>query len=122
MPIASIGAGAGLIPPPEIPGRETRASEWRETVAQIAASMPGNGERTVADEQGISRMAADIATLSQAFNRRLQFVVDHQSSEIVVKVIDNSTNEVVRVIPPEELQRLCRNIQETMGVLLSERV
>jgi len=41
---------------------------------------------------------------------------------VIVKVIDNATDEVVKVLPPEELQRLPRNDQETTGFLLNERV
>jgi len=121
MPISSIGSGASLIPSFELPGRETRATEQRVTVAQVAASLPGNGGQG-SEEQGLNRMAADIANFGLTFDRRLQFVVDQQSNEIIVKVIDNMTDEVVRVLPPEELQRLHRSLSETMGSLLSERV
>ncbi|MCL2190360.1 MAG: flagellar protein FlaG [Treponema sp.] len=84
----------------------------------MAVSIPGNDERTVSEEREPDRVTAEI---TGTYNRRLQFVVDHNSSEVIVKVIDNATDEVVRVLPPEELQRL-RSPQETMGSLLSERV
>ncbi|MCL2600659.1 MAG: flagellar protein FlaG [Treponema sp.] len=122
MPIASIGSSASLISSLDFPVRETHFTERRETVAQVAASLPGSGERSGSSEQGLSRMAADIANFGQTINRRLQFVVDQQSNEVIVKVIDNTTNEVVRVLPPEELQRLHRNLQETIGFLFNERV
>ena len=121
MPIASIGSSANIIPPLEFPGRETRASERRETLVQVAVSLPGNGERSDSEEREPNRMAVDIASSGQALNRRLQFVVDHQSNEVLVKVIDSSTDEVVRVLPPEELQRLYRK-QGTNGSLLNEQV
>lgn len=121
MPVASIGASASLIPHLEVPGRETRSPEQRETVTQVAASLPGSGERSDSEEREPNRMAVDMASSGQALNRRLQFVVDHQSDEILVKVIDNSTDEVVRVLPPEELQRLYRR-QGTSGSLLNEQV
>jgi len=121
MPISSIGSSASLIPPLELPGRETRSTEQRATLSQVAASMPGNGRQAGAEEQGLNRMAVDIANFGLTFNRRLQFEVDHQSNEIIVKVIDKTTDEVVRVLPPEELQRLHRNLQETIGFLLSEQ-
>jgi len=62
----------------------------------------------------------DLERVSQAFNKKLQFVVDHSSNEVIVKVIDKETDKVIKVIPPEELQRLHKNIKEAIGLLLDE--
>jgi flagellar protein FlaG len=60
--------------------------------------------------------------VSLAFNKRLKFVVDHQSHEVTVKVIDEETDKVIKVLPPEELQRLHSRLRETIGFLLDEMV
>ena len=62
----------------------------------------------------------DLERIGQAFNRKLQFVVDHNSNEVTVKVIDKETDKVIKVIPPEELQRLHRHLKETIGLLFDE--
>lgn len=121
MPISSIGYSASLIPLSELPGRETRAMEQRVVAAELATSLPGNSEHADSAEYGPVRVDVSIANFELTYNRRLQFEVDHQSNEIIVKVIDNETDEVVRVLPPEELQRLHRNTLEANGSLLSER-
>lgn len=64
----------------------------------------------------------DLQQIGQAFNKKLQFVVDHGSNEVLVKVIDKETDKVIKVIPPEELQRLHRNLKEAIGLLLDEMV
>ena len=121
MPIASLGASASLIPSFEHHGRETRTTEQRAALAQVAVSLPSDVEQTGHEEQGSDRMPDGIDGFGLTYDRRLQFVVDHSSNEVIVKVIDNTTDEVVRVLPPEELQRLHRGgMQE--GSLLSERV
>jgi len=56
------------------------------------------------------------------FNRRLQFVVDHNSNQVIVKVLDKETDKVIKVLPPEELQRLHRNLRESVGFLFDESV
>ena len=56
------------------------------------------------------------------FNRKLQFVVDHNSNQVIVKVIDKETDKVIKVLPPEELQRLHSNLKDTIGFLFDERV
>ena len=65
---------------------------------------------------------ADLKRVGQAFNKKLQFEVDYNSNEVVVKVIDKETDKVIKVIPPEELQRLHRNIKEAIGLLFNEMV
>lgn len=122
MPITSIGSSASLIPSLEHQGRDAKTTEQREriTLAQTVVSMPGSGEQTGSKEQEQNRMAEDTTGFGLTYNRRLQFVVDQDSNEVIVKVIDNNTDEVVRVLPPEELQRLYRGQRE--GSLLNERV
>ena len=72
--------------------------------------------------QSTKSQALDFEKIGQAFNRKLQFVVDHSSNEVLVKVIDKETDKVIKVIPPEELQRLHRNLKEAIGLLFSEKV
>jgi flagellar protein FlaG len=84
--------------------------------------LPGNSGQTNFTPQELKRVAADIERVSQTFNKKLQFVVDHQSQEVIVKVIDNETDKVIKVLPPEELQRLHRKIKETIGFLFNEQV
>jgi flagellar protein FlaG len=60
--------------------------------------------------------------LQRVFSRRLQFVVDQSSQQVIVKVIDKETDKVIKELPPEELQRLHRNIKEAIGLLYDELV
>jgi flagellar protein FlaG len=70
----------------------------------------------------IGPAVADLERVTLAFNRRLKFEVDHESHEVTVKVIDGETDKVIKVLPPEELQRLHDSIKETIGFLFDERV
>jgi flagellar protein FlaG len=73
--------------------------------------------------QAIRSTAADLERISSSsFNKKLQFVVDHTSNEVIVKVIDRSTDKVIRELPPEELQRLHENLKEAIGLLFDEMV
>jgi flagellar protein FlaG len=66
--------------------------------------------------------ASDLQRLSQAFNKKLQFVVDQRSNQVIVKVIDKATDKVIKELPPEELQRLHRNLKEVIGLLFDEMI
>jgi len=75
-----------------------------------------------ANPQIINSTTADLEKIGLAFNRKLQFVVDHGSNQVIIKVIDRETDKVIKEIPPEELQRLHNNLKEAIGLLFDERV
>jgi flagellar protein FlaG len=62
----------------------------------------------------------DIQRVSEAFNRRLSFSVNEKIGQVVVKVIDNDTDKVVREIPPTELQHVYERIREAIGLLFDK--
>jgi flagellar protein FlaG len=86
------------------------------------AALPGNGVSPEKAPADIGPVVADLERVTLAFNRKLKFEVDHESHEVTVKVIDGETDKVIKVLPPEELQRLHDSIKETIGFLFDERV
>jgi flagellar protein FlaG len=70
----------------------------------------------------VQNQIVDLERIGQAFNKKLRFVVDHNSNNVIVKVIDKETDKVIKEIPPEELQRLYRNLSEAIGLLFNEMV
>jgi flagellar protein FlaG len=62
----------------------------------------------------------DLQRVSETFNRRLSFSLNEKLGEVVVKVIDNDTDKVVREIPPAELQRVYERIREVIGLLFDK--
>lgn len=56
------------------------------------------------------------------FNRRLKFSVNEEINRVVVKVIDGTTDKVIKEIPPEEIQKLVARIKETIGILFDEEI
>ena len=120
MPISSVSAGVGYNPALELSRTQARVAQQQAAAAQLAASLPGTRQRSTPQE--LKRAAADIEQVGLTFNKQLKFVVDHQSQEVIVKVIDKNTDKVVKVLPPEELQRLHRKLKEAIGFLFNERV
>lgn len=53
----------------------------------------------------------------QRIDRDLNFTIDKDSGMTVVKVIDPSTDEVVRQIPTEEIMRVVRSLESGGGLL-----
>jgi flagellar protein FlaG len=109
--IVAAGSGASAAPVPE--SRQTEHTAARKTAVSLPGSTP---------YKAVESSAAELERVSFALNRKLRFAVDYESREVTVKVIDPETGKVVKILPPEELQRLHSRIQETIGFFFDERV
>lgn len=54
-------------------------------------------------------------------NRRFEFSIHERTKEIMVKVINSETNEVIREIPPEKILDMIATIWEMAGIIVDER-
>ncbi|MDR1105177.1 MAG: flagellar protein FlaG [Treponema sp.] len=129
LPVTAVGSRISLVPQQEFRrdavSRERVQAQARGRAAELAleqfeSSLPGG--QGSGKSHDIQKTAADLERISLAFNKKLQFVVDHQSHEVTVKVIDAATDKVIKVLPPEELQRLHNKIREAIGFLFDESV
>ncbi len=83
-----------------------------------AASQPSPPPSTIEIEASI----AELERVSGALNRRLKFSINRDLGQVVVKIVDASTDKVIKELPPRELQRLHVRIRETIGLLFDERI
>ena len=49
----------------------------------------------------------------------VRFERDNPAEELVVKIVDSETDEVIRQIPPEELLNLTKHLKELSGSLIN---
>ena len=121
MNAASMGNAIPAFAPQDIPQekRPPLPIEQKAKAEQAEASLPGTQKSKPVD---IQQTTSALEKISLAFNRRLKFVIDQESREILIKVIDNETDKVIKVLPPEELQRLHSRIRETIGFLFDRMI
>jgi flagellar protein FlaG len=55
------------------------------------------------------------------FNRRLEYSIHEGTKEIMVKVINSETNEVIREIPPEKILDMIAKLWKLVGLMVDER-
>ncbi|MFP3041777.1 flagellar protein FlaG [Treponema primitia] len=123
--MGTVLAARGVIPQQELPQiRASKAASAAHAAAieKFESTMPGNQSPAEQVSLDIGATVADLERVTLALNRRLKFEVDHESHEVIVKVIDGETDKVIKILPPEELQRLHDNIKETIGFLFDEKV
>lgn len=83
--------------------------------AEAAAQTPG-----IEVPGDLKAVIRDLQRVSEAFDRRLSFSLNEKLGQVIVKVIDNDTDKVVREIPPTELQHVYERIREVIGLLFDE--
>ena len=112
MTISNVGSSYKFSP--------EKSAQQRAITEKIIKSLPGSSGRNESGQRDIWQIAADFEFVSQTFDKKLKFVVDQNTNEVIVKVVDKSTDKVIKVLPPEELQRLHRKLKETIGFLFNE--
>ncbi|SHI81774.1 flagellar protein FlaG [Thermoclostridium caenicola] len=82
-------------------------------------------EETASDWQlseGFLRKAVEKANKTMAIqNRYLEFRIHERTNEIIVRVVDSETKEVIREIPSEKILDMFASMLEIAGLLVDER-
>ena len=84
--------------------------------ARVVDNLVENNAQVKADAQQLQRLS-DIV-----MGRKLQFNVNEELGSVVVKVVDPSTNQVIKEIPSADIQKLKINIRKAIGVLFDEMI
>lgn len=77
-------------------------------------------ERAAQEEEPLEDVVSNLNQLVRDLHRELQFSVDEDSGDTVIKVIDSKTDEVLRQIPSEEVMRLRQRLEEAAGVIFQD--
>lgn len=85
---------------PPAPSAATHATA--ENAVQAAAGS------TKALAAAVDQLNASIQTL----NRNLEFSIDKNSGNVLVKVVDSQTNEVIRQIPSEQALEMAQSLKD----------
>jgi flagellar protein FlaG len=95
--------------------------------AQTQAPAAPKPEQQQRDQRQVTREQLEKATekANQAvkvFQDHLEFKVHEATGQVMVKIVDNNTGEVLREIPPEKLLDMAANLMELAGILVDKRV
>jgi flagellar protein FlaG len=74
------------------------------------------------DQRTLAKAIAFANSVTRLFNTRLSFSYDERIKQVVIKVIENGTEEVLRQFPPEELIALHLQLKEQVQGIILNRV
>jgi len=108
------------------------ASEVRRPVGTSSASTFKQAEDTSKysltggkEEAAPTNLNSTVDEMNAEFaarNSTIRFRIDRESKELIVSVVDKTSDEVIREIPPEEVVRMRERLKEMAGLLLEETV
>jgi flagellar protein FlaG len=108
--IANVGVGSPAI---------TRTSSNRDTeVTQPRQSL----QKDIPSAEKIHKDVEAINAQLESMNMSIQFSVDKGSKDMVIKIVDKNTGEVIRQIPSAEMLRLWENMTEMAGLIVKKTV
>lgn len=114
----------------------TPAEVKQEPAVDPAKLLPNSGREVAKEAQQKEKYIEEAEQVSDAFimkaidkvnhtfemqKRSLRFQIHERTNEVIVKVIDSETEEVIREIPPEKLLDMFANMLELAGLLVDER-
>jgi flagellar protein FlaG len=102
--------------PPRVDERSTQPAP---PVGAVGKSKPADGVKP--SHQDVSAAVKKMNDAMLGSSQSLQFTIDEDSKDIVVKVIDQSTKEVVRQIPSKEALQIAKSIDKMQqGLLINQ--
>jgi flagellar protein FlaG len=104
---------------PRISQEYTQKPQFPEQRSKLGRARPPDA---VTKKEEIGKSLDILREAFRMFNRRLKFSVNEEIDRVVVKVVDGSTDKVIKEIPPEEIQKLVARIRETIGILFDQEI
>jgi flagellar protein FlaG len=106
------------------------ATSSADQVAQAPQTAAQQRAQDEANNKALEQAVSQMNTYAQNLQRSLQFRVDKDSGETVVRVVDPKTDEVIRQIPNEEVLLIANRMRaaatareaSTPGMLIQESV
>jgi flagellar protein FlaG len=123
--ISSISSGGKAAPNMTIANEERQAiavpmtSDIRASEVQTVDAVQQAGAIPSADQ--IKQAVQDINQSLQSAAQGLEFSIDTDSKEVIIKVIDQETREVLRQMPSKEALDIARALDQALGKLIKTK-
>ncbi|PMP62385.1 MAG: flagellar biosynthesis protein FlaG [Hydrogenobaculum sp.] len=73
-------------------------------------------------EKQIQKAIEQLTQSLSYLNTHLNITLDKKADSLVIKIIDNKTNQVIKEIPPEYMLRIAEAINNLVGIIVNKKV
>lgn len=76
---------------------------------------------SIKNTEELKRILQELQNKISYLNKSLKIELDREIKEPIVKIIDTTSNEVIRQIPPDYVINIIKNINKMLGALVNEK-
>lgn len=121
----SVRAADGLPPSQQAAplGRATGASAPGELAPVPASQAPATAQAREADKPDAVQLQQSLQEINQVlagFSISVQFEMDPDYKDLIVKVVDQHTGQLIRQMPTEDVVRMSKAMENLKGLLFSQ--
>lgn len=95
--------------------------EREDTVKRIAPKFEMDKQNTGLSKEELEKAIEQSNRMIFKDDSRFEFKMHERTGRMMVKLIDNETDEVIKEIPPEKILDLVASIWDLVGILVDER-
>ena len=101
--------------------QQAQQNEKQKAVIELAEKQIHETQKPVSRDE-IEKFLKKALNDASILNRDLKYTINRDTNRIIVKVVDKTTDKVIKEIPPEAIQRLQDSIREAIGLLVDEQI
>ena len=114
--LAGSAATTSVLPDRQSLTRLANASNARPNEQAVASETNGP-----AKQQAIEQAVKNVNDFVKPINNTLSFNLDQDTGQTVIKVVDLSTQKVIRQIPSEEMLAIAKALDTMKGLLVQQK-
>lgn len=111
----------------------TRLAELKKAESASAKTEPAerrtleqkseaSGDQAKLTREDVEEMVEALEDFANTVQTRLNFAIDDDTEDVVVKIMDKETDEIIKQFPAEEILELREKMQDLSGLLFSTNV
>lgn len=114
-------AALSFLPLPAPGSREPARGDRPDDSNRREAGVVKQAETEPLARESLDSAVASISSFVQSVQRNLAFSIDDSSGQVVVKVTDRNSGEVIRQLPSEEALRLSEQLETLRSLMFETR-
>ena len=106
---------------PLVDALQTQLAKQSEAIAVQTEQSVAQTQKAEATRAQVEEAAKAVNDFLKPINNSLQFQLDEDTGQTVVKVIDTATKDVIRQFPSEEMLSIAKAIDKMKGLLIHQK-
>ncbi|MBN0986810.1 MULTISPECIES: flagellar protein FlaG [Amphritea] len=121
MQVSSTQATAKPTVDPSANATQTQQAQQPQQSTVQKPAGPSPADFSQQSVEALHETVAAINDFMSQFQRTLNFSVDQEGGQTIIKVIDKSNDELIRQIPSEDFIEISKHIEQMNNLLFSEK-